>query len=186
MREGPKYYGIYSATVLSNIDPLQLGRITVSVPDVSSVTPTTFAKPCVPLAGKQMGTYMVPQIGAGVWIQFEAGDSDYPVYCGGWWGNALEIPQAALAPPAIPPGQNIVFQTGLQNLLLISDAPPLPMMAPVPAPVTPGTGGIVLRSPTGAMIVVNDTGIYINNGKGATVELVGPSVMINKVALVVT
>jgi hypothetical protein len=186
MREGPKYYGIYSATVLSNLDPMQLGRITVSVPDVSSVTPTTFVKPCVPLAGKQMGTYMVPQIGAGVWVQFEAGDPDRPVYTGGWWGDVLELPQAALAPPALPLGQNIVFQTGLQHLLLISDAVPAPMMAPIPAPVTPGTGGIVLRSPSGAMIVVNDTGIYINNGKGATVELVGASVMVNKLALVVT
>jgi hypothetical protein len=59
------------------------------------------------------------------------------------------------------------------------------MEAPIPAPAPPGTGGIVLRSPTGAMIVVNDTGIYINNGKGASIELLGPSVMINKIALVV-
>jgi hypothetical protein len=55
----------------------------------------------------------------------------------------------------------------------------------VPAPAPPGTGGIVLRSPTGAMIVVNDVGIFINNGKGATIELIGNSVMINKIALVV-
>ena len=186
MREGPKYFGIYSATVLNNIDPLQLGRITVSVTDVSGVTPSTFAKPCVPLAGKQMGTYMVPQIGAGVWIQFEAGDPDRPVWSGGWWGSLAEVPLAALAPPPLPLGQNIVFQTGLEHLLMISDAIPIPMMAPVPAPAPPGSGGIILRSPTGAMIVVNDTGIYINNGKGATVELMGPSVLINKVALVVT
>jgi len=36
------------------------------------------------------------------------------------------------------------------------------------------------------MIVVNDTGIYIHNGKGASIEMIGPSVMINKLALVVT
>jgi|SRR5215471_12992946 len=185
MREGPKYYGIYSATVINNIDPMQLGRIIVSVPDVSSVTPTTFAKPCVPLAGRLMGTYMVPPIGSIVWVQFEAGDPDRPVYTGGCWQETFEVPLAALTPP-IPPGQNIVFQTSLNHLMVISDAAPIPMMAPVPAPAPPGSGGIILRSPSGAMIVVNDTGIYINNGKGATVELVGPSVMINKVALVVT
>ena len=55
----------------------------------------------------------------------------------------------------------------------------------MPPPAPPGTGGIVLRSPTGAMIVVNDTGIYINNGKGASIDMMGPSVMINKGALVV-
>lgn len=186
MREGPKYYGIYRGTVLTNIDPMQMGRITATVPDVSSVTPTTWVSPCVPLAGKQMGTYMVPQMGAGVWIQFEAGDPDRPVYTGGWWGSALELPLEAMVPPPPPIGQNIVFQTGLQHLFMISDGVPVPMMAPMPAPTPPATGGIVLRSPTGAMIVVNDTGIYINNGKGATIEMVGPSVMINKVALVVT
>jgi hypothetical protein len=186
MKEGPKYYGIYRGTVLNNIDPLQLGRVTVTVTDVGGITPSTWVTPAVPLAGKLMGTYMVPQIGAGVWIQFEAGDPDRPVWTGGWWGIAAEVPTAALAPPPIPPGQNIVFQTGLQHLMMISDAPPLPMMAPVPAPSPPGSGGIILRSPSGAMIVVNDTGIYINNGKGASIEMVGPSVMVNKVALVVT
>ena len=88
-------------------------------------------------------------------------------------------------PPPPPPGQTIVIQTTLQHLLLISDAVPIPMEAPIPAPAPPGTGGIVLRSPTGAMIVVNDTGIFINNGKGASIGFLGPSVMINKVALVV-
>jgi hypothetical protein len=185
MKSGPKFYGIYRATVINNVDPMQQGRILVTVPDVGSVTPSTFVNPCVPLAGKQEGTFMVPQIGASVWIQFEAGDPDKPVWMGGSWPNPGFVPTAALL-LVEPPGQTIVFQTSLQQLLMISDAPPLPMQAPVPAPTPPGTGGIVLRSPTGAMIVVNDTGIYINNAKGATVELMGPSVLINKVALVVT
>jgi len=129
---------------------------------------------------------MVPQIGAGVWIEFEQGDPDYPIWVGGFWGSFAEVPPAALAPPPIPPGQTIVIQSTLQNGIIISDATPVPVQAPVPAPAPPGTGGVVLRSPSGAMIVVNDTGIYINNGKGASIEMMGPSVMINKVALVVT
>jgi hypothetical protein len=84
------------------------------------------------------------------------------------------VPVFATAPPAIPPGQNIVVQTTGQNMLLVSDAAP-----------TPATGGIVLKSTTGAMIVVNDTGIYISNGKGATITLVGPAVDINMGALTV-
>ncbi|MEQ1903075.1 MAG: phage baseplate assembly protein V [Pirellulaceae bacterium] len=180
-----RYYGKYRGTVFNNIDPEQRGRIQAIVPDVQGLVPTTFALPCVPIAGKQEGTFMIPQIGAAVWIEFEQGDPDYPIWTGGFWGSFAEVPPAALVPPAIPPGQNIVVQTTLQHSLILSDAPPIPMLAPVPAPAPPGTGGIVLRSPTGAMIVVNDTGIYINNGKGASIELVGPSVMINKVGLVV-
>jgi hypothetical protein len=184
MKSGPKYYGLYRGTVLNNIDPMMMGRILATVPDVGSVTPSTWANPCLPMAGKQQGVFMVPQIGASVWIQFEAGDPDRPVWMGGSWPNTGFVPTAALAPVA-PPGQSIVFQTSMQQLLMISDAVPLPMLAPVPAPAPPGTGGIVLRSPTGAMIVVNDVGIFINNGKGATIDLIGNSVMINKIALVV-
>jgi len=186
MNSSKRYYGIYRGTVVNNIDPLQIGRIAVIVPDVGGITPSTWAMPCVPLAGKQEGTFMVPQIGAGVWVQFEAGDPDRPVWSGCWWGNTTEVPTAAFAPPPVPPGQTIIFQTTLQHLLMVSDALPTLAEAPVPAPAPPSTGGIVLRSPTGAMIVVNDAGIFINNGKGATVELVMNTVMINKVALVVT
>lgn len=187
MSEGMnKFYGKYRATVFNNIDPEQRGRIQAIVPAVLGIVPSSWALPCVPIAGKQEGVYMIPQIGAAVWIEFEQGDPNYPIWVGGFWGLVAEVPTAAIAPPPIPPGQNIVIQTTLQNSLVISDAAPIPMLAPVPPPSPPGTGGIVLRSTTGAMIVVNDTGIYINNGKGASIDLMGPSVMINKIALVVT
>jgi hypothetical protein len=195
MKESNRYYGKYRGTVVNNIDPEQRGRIQAIVPDVQGLVPMTYALPCFPIAGKQEGVFMVPQIGAAVWIEFEQGDPDYPIWVGGFWGALPipvpgvphpEIPLAAVLPPPIPPGQNILVQTTLQHMLLISDAIPIPVMAPIPAPATPGTGGIVLRSPSGAMIVVNDTGIYINNGKGASIEMIGPSVMINKLALVVT
>jgi uncharacterized protein involved in type VI secretion and phage assembly len=156
--------------VVNNVDPLQTGRIMAIVPDVSGIVPTTWAMPCVPLAGKQMGTFMVPQIGSGVFVQFEAGDPDRPVWTGGWWGSAAEVPALALA--GVPGDPNIVIQTTLQNAIVVSD---------LPGP----TGGIMLKSTTGATIIVNDTGIYIQNGKGASIVMAGPSVTINNGALVV-
>ena len=181
-----RYYGKYRGTVFNNVDPEQRGRIQAIVPDVQGLVPTTWALPCVPMAGIEQGVFMIPQLKSAVWIEFEQGDPDYPIWCGGFWGIFAEVPKAALAPPAIPPGQSIVLQTTLQHSLVLSDAAPLPVMAPMPAPAPVPSGGIILRSPTGALIVVNDAGIFINNGKGASIEMVGPSVMINKVALVVT
>jgi len=108
---GVRYYGIYRATVVNNIDPMQMGRINVLVPNVGGVTPSTWAMPSVPFAGKQMGAFMVPQIGAGVWIQFEGGDADYPVWTGGWWGSAAEVPALALA--GVPADPNVVIQLTL-------------------------------------------------------------------------
>jgi uncharacterized protein involved in type VI secretion and phage assembly len=170
MSETKKFFGKYRATVLNNIDPLQIGRIQVTVPDVSNIIPSSWAMPCVPIAGKQMGTYFVPQVGAGVWVEFEQGDPDYPIWVGGFWGAVAEVPALALA--GVPGNPNMVLQSAIQNTLMISD---------LPGP----TGGIMLKSPTGASIIVNDTGIYIQNGKGASIVMVGPSVTINNGALVV-
>ena len=51
---------------------------------------------------------------------------------------------------------------------------------------TPVSGGLVLKSSGGATITVNDTGIYIQNGKGASIVMAGPTVTINNGALVIT
>jgi uncharacterized protein involved in type VI secretion and phage assembly len=164
-------YGKHRGTVLNNIDPLQMGRIQVQVPDVLGMGISSWAMPCVPVAGKQSGVYVVPSIGSKVWVEFEGGDSDYPIWCGGFWGSAAEVPTLALA-PAIPGSPNIVLQTMGQNSVVISDVP--------------ATGGIMLKSATGAMILVNDIGITITNGKGATIVMTGPTVTINNGALVIT
>jgi uncharacterized protein involved in type VI secretion and phage assembly len=165
-----KYFGKYRGTVLQNIDPMQLGRIQVIVPDVSGLMPSSWAMPCFPITGKQMGAYWVPQIGSGVWVEFEQGNPDYPIWVGGFYGLAAELPALALAGNPVSP--SIVLQTSLQNCIVISD---------LPGP----TGGIMLKSTTGATLIVNDTGIYIQNGKGASITLVGPTTDINTSALTV-
>ena len=168
-----EYVGKYRATVINNIDPEMRGRLMLLIPDVLQLIPSTWAEACVPLAGPTgppMGVYMVPPIGAGVWVEFEKGDADYPVWVGCRWGAASDIPPLARA--GLPVAPNIVFQTLAQNSLVIGD---------LPGP----TGGIMLKSTTGSFLIVNDTGIYINNGKGASINLVGPTVTINQGALTI-
>jgi uncharacterized protein involved in type VI secretion and phage assembly len=163
-----KYYGKFRGTVLNNIDPMQIGRIQAIVPDVSSLIPTTWALPCVPIASPQAGSWFVPMIGSGVWIEFEHGDPDYPIWVGCYWATVADVPAVALA--ALPGSPNIVLQTTGENTVLISD---------LPGP----TGGIVLKSATGASIIVNEMGIMIENGAGASIAMIGPSVSINEGAL---
>jgi uncharacterized protein involved in type VI secretion and phage assembly len=166
---GP-FLGKYRAICVNNVDPMMLGRIQVIAPDVSGVMLSSWAMPCVPVAGLQMGVYTVPPPGAGVWVEFERGNQDYPIWVGGYWGSGAEVPALArLVPPAVP---GITMQTVLQNGLTIND---------VPGP----TGGIMLKSATGATLIVNDTGIYIQNGKGASITMVGPTVTVNAGALTV-
>jgi len=165
------YYGKYRGMVLNNVDPMQQGRLQVQVPDVAGLIPATWAMPCVPIAGLQNGMVALPVIGSGVWVEFEQGNPDYPVWVGCFWGSSAEIPALARATPPATPA--ITFQTPLQNGLTISD---------LPGP----TGGIMLKSAAGATLIVNDTGIYIQNGRGASVNLVGPAVTVNNGALTVT
>ncbi|ASL26562.1 phage baseplate assembly protein V [Azotobacter chroococcum] len=165
-----KFYGKYRGMVLNNLDPLQQGRLQVQVPDVSALTPATWAMPCLPTGGMQGGIFALPVIGSGVWVEFEHGDPDFPIWTGCFLGSAAEVPALARAtPPGIPA---ITLQTPLQNGITVSD---------VPGP----TGGIMLKSTTGATLIVNDTGIYIQNGKGAFITLIGPTVTINNGALTV-
>jgi uncharacterized protein involved in type VI secretion and phage assembly len=164
MSKQGKFFGKYRGTVLNNVDPQQIGRIQALVPDVSNAISTTWAMPCVPIAGKQMGSYFVPQVGAAVWIEFEQGDPDQPIWVGGFWGSAADVP--GLAQAGVPASPSIVLQTTGQNAIVISDAPG-------PA------GGVMLKSTSGATIVVNDLGIVIQNGKGASIMLAGPTVVIN-------
>jgi uncharacterized protein involved in type VI secretion and phage assembly len=103
-----------------------------------------------------------------VWIEFEQGNPDYPIWTGCYWGLAADLPAPVfLTPPGVP---QFVVQTPSQNTLMISD---------VPGP----TGGILLKSSTGAMISISDAGIIIDNGQGATIAMNGPAITINEGAL---
>jgi hypothetical protein len=171
---GKKFYGKYRGTVVNNVDPMMLGRLLVMVPDVLGPAPSSWALPCVPLAGPTgppMGAWLVPPVGAGVWVEFEQGDPEFPVWVGCRWGSSADVPPQAKA--GLPVSPSIVLQTMGQHSIAISD---------LPGPA----GGILLKTLTGAMISVSDTGIVISNGKGATITLTGPVVDINVGALTVT
>ncbi|MCC5480612.1 phage baseplate assembly protein V [Streptomyces sp. NPDC059680] len=167
--EPTRYLGKYRGTVVSNADPMGVGRLQVQVPDVLGDVPSTWAMPCFPLAGPGMGQFHLPPVGSGVWVEFEQGDPSYPIWTGCWYGAAHEVPEDAVTATNNP---NVVLQTpGLRQIVLSDE---------------PGGKGITLKHPSGASIVIDDTGVHISNGQGAVISLVGPTVTINNDALSVT
>jgi hypothetical protein len=90
----PKFFGKYRGKVAANQDPLHLGRIQVKVPAVFGNDRLSWAMPCVPYAGPDIGFFTIPPVNANIWVEFEEGDPDYPIWTGCFWGED-ELPQQA-------------------------------------------------------------------------------------------
>lgn len=159
------FYGKYRGIVTDIRDPLMLGRIRAQVPDVTGDQESNWAMPCAPFGGRGMGFFALPEVGAGVWMEFECGDPEYPIWSGCWWGSADEIPPPLLAPPY----QKVMFKTAGGHSITLDD--------------TSGIGGITLETAGGQKIVLNSLGIEINNGNGGTIKLAGLQVSVNDGAL---
>jgi len=162
-----KFWGKYRGRVSDVQDPLMIGRIKAIVPDVLGEDETGWATPCFPFTGQGMGMIGLPTSGAGVWIEFEHGDPDYPIWSGCWLGLMTEMPSDMLVPP--PPYNKVIIQTDGGNSILLDD--------------TPGIGGITLKTSAGQKVVLSALGIQIDNGMGASIKMTGPQVSINEDAL---
>ena len=163
------FFGKYRGKVENNIDPMMLGKIQVSVPAVLGEGSMSWAMPCVPFAGNGVGFFMIPPVGANVWVEFEGGDIDYPIWSGCFWGVG-ETP----ATPAVPQMKIIKMDT---ISLTLSELP--------------GIGGVTLEvSPPSVALPLKMTfdaqGIKLDAGPLGVVELTPAGVKINSGALEVT
>lgn len=159
--QGRRFHGKYRGVVDDNRDPLMLGRIRAKVQDVYGDQVSGWAMPCVPYAGNGVGLFLIPPTGASVWIEFEHGNPDYPIWTGCFWGTG-EV-------PATPAAAELkVLKTDVGTITLND---------------TPGAGGITIETTAGMKVVINAQGIEINNGQGGSIKLTGPQVSVNDGAL---
>lgn len=154
------FYGKYRGTITDNKDPLMQGRIRAKVPSIFGDQETGWALPCSPYAGKGVGFFFVPPVGANVWIEFEEGNTDNPIWTGCFWGVG-DAPKM----PALPDFK--VIKTDFATIT-INDLP--------------GAGGVMIETTNGLKIVMNVTGIELSNG-AAKVKLTPASVSVNDGAL---
>ncbi len=162
---GRTYYGKYRGKVENNIDPLQQGRVQISCPAVLGDGSLSWAMPCVPYAGSGVGFFAIPPTGANIWVEFEGGDPDYPIWSGCFWG----VGEAPVL-PALP--QTKIWKTDAITLKLDD----LPGIGGVTLEVNPPAVALPLK------LVLNVSGIEMTVG-AASVKLTPVSVSINNGAL---
>lgn len=162
---GRREYGIHRGTVTNNVDPKRQGRVQVQVPAVTGEGLFNWAQPCTPCSGDGLGLFMVPSVGAEVWVAFEAGDIDRPVVVGGFWTQGT--PPSATGLPG-----TAVLKTDAITITLDS---------------TPGAGGLTIEIGSPAVanpvtIAASSSGVELSVG-ASKVQLNGVSVKINDGAL---
>ena len=84
-----QFYGPFRGIVLNNLDPLGRGRLIVEVPAISGAL-LNWAEPCMPYTELIKGDSAIPPIGTNVWVEFEGGDPNYPVWIGCFWGKEAQ------------------------------------------------------------------------------------------------
>jgi hypothetical protein len=149
-----RFFGKYRG-VVTDVDPATL-RIKASVPAVLADQPTGWCRACVPYAGPNMGFAFLPEIGAGVWIEFEGGDVSYPIWTGCFWHDG-EQPAHATASVRV-----IITRAG-NSILLDDGGTTITISDQNNNTVTLGPDGITLQR-GGNSIAISDVEVNVNQG----------------------
>ncbi|MCL2643475.1 MAG: phage baseplate assembly protein V [Candidatus Bathyarchaeota archaeon] len=136
-----RFFGKYRGTVTDNQDPLKLGRIRAKVPVIFGENDSGWALPCTPYAGKKVGFFFIPPVDAMVWIEFESGNPQIPIWTGCFWGKD-DTPDETASP-------DIKILKTETNTITLDD--------------TSGSESITLETESGLKIIMNQEGIELSN-----------------------
>jgi uncharacterized protein involved in type VI secretion and phage assembly len=165
------YYAKYRGKVTNNEDPDREGRICVRVAAVLGGKEIFWALPSVPYAAKDVGFFFLPPVDSNVWIEFEGGNLQHPIWTGCFW-NKGEIPVLDnVSYKEVPSIKVIKTEKAMIKLNDLSEE---------------GDGGVTIETNSGLKIVMNDSSIEISSSSTRSVKLTPDSVSVNDDALEVT
>lgn len=156
-----RFYGKYRGIVVENNDPEQLGRLKLRIPSVlGSEVVSGWAMPCAPYGGdRDQGFLFIPEVGAGVWVEFEAGDLEFPIWVGTFWSKPdgeSELPKAN-GEVQSPPTQKII-KTKKGHSIQLEDAD--------------GKEKIIIKHAKKSFFAIDENGtVIIGNQNGSTILL---------------
>jgi Type VI secretion system/phage-baseplate injector OB domain len=159
-----RYYGKYRGIVTDNADPDNLGRLKLTVPSLlGKEVVTGWAYPCAPYGGSSgLGFFFIPEVGAGVWVEFEEGDPEFPIWVGAYWskpGDEAETPkpndiEGVAADAVQTPPTNKIIKTLKGHTIQMEDADGEEMIT-------------IVEAVNGHVVTMNMDGIKITEGKDA-------------------
>jgi uncharacterized protein involved in type VI secretion and phage assembly len=154
-----RFFGKYRGTV-TEVDDDTL-RIKAKVPAVLGGVKSGWCMPCVPYAGKEVGIAFLPEVGSGVWIEFEGGDVSYPIWVGCYWRSGEK--------PSDATGKVKTIVSNAKHKILLDD----------------DQGSITIQDNNENKITMNSSGITLERS-GKKVEVTSSKVSVNDGALEVT
>jgi uncharacterized protein involved in type VI secretion and phage assembly len=148
-----RYYGKYRGVVV-DVDAGTM-RVKASVPAVLGGVTSGWASPCVPYAGPQVGFLMLPDVGSGVWIEFEGGDVSFPIWTGCYW-NSGDIPSQAASTlkTIITTAGSLAFDNSASSVTLEDASQNTVVLDSSGVTSTSGSNNVV----------IGNSGVSLNNG----------------------
>jgi hypothetical protein len=165
-----RFFGKYRAKVIDNEDPLLLGRIQAEVAILPGVQ-LNWCMPCTPYAGPEVGFYAIPPIGANVWVEFEGGDVNFPIWVGCFWAEG-ETPVVTEEPP-----NPFIKTLKTQWMTLTLDDTPetggftvicLPPAVTTPLSMVFNSEGVTITAPPALLKMITEEGITFEYPPGVT------------------
>ena len=151
-----RHFGKFRGIVTNVDDPLGIARIQARVPDVLGSEETGWALPALPYAGDNMGQHTIPPVGAGVWIEFEAGDVSYPIWVGCYW-------RAGEKPSDAAPKVKAIVTAAKHKILVNDDDGSITIEDNNQNKITMTSDGITLERGSNK-VVVSDSNVSVNDG----------------------
>lgn len=182
---GASIGGVVIGVVTNNKDELKKGRVKVKLP--TGGEESDWAMVAMPMAGKEMGMYMLPEVGDRVVVSFMAGDINYPIVIGSLWDEKNLPPannddgknnirmiksrsghQIILDDNADGKKEKIEIKTKSGHTILLDDASG---GEKIEIKDKTGKNEITLNSANNEVVVASGGKVTIKDGQGSTVEM---------------
>ncbi len=190
-----RYYGKYRGFVVDNADPQHLGRLKLTVPSVlGDKVVTGWAMPCLPYGGEaDQGFLFIPENNAGVWVEFEEGDLEFPIWVGTFWSKPegkSELPRPNDKDGNVqdkvqdPPTRKII-KTKKGHTIQLEDADDKEMITIIQKVeqskcnvITMNKDGIKITDSTGSFIEMKENSFNVSSKVPFTIDAAGQAITI--------